>query len=268
MKLPTTKIRLALLLIFVLFAWGKAQYEIPQRPSSDQSLIFDYGTTQILTATEKEELNQKLIAYEGKTSTQIALIIIESLQGEDINLLAAEWGHKWGIGQEGKENGLVFLLSIKDREIAIQNGYGLEEYMTDAMSRRVIANYMIPEFKQGNYYRGFDDGINAVINILQGKFVEDGTESNTGVDFFTIMLFLGLFFLLLILLSRNKGGGNNGGRGHRSGRDIIFTDYGRTTWFPRSGGGFSGGGSFGGGSGGFGGFGGGGFGGGGASGSW
>ncbi|SZD71882.1 Domain of uncharacterised function (DUF477) [Candidatus Ornithobacterium hominis] len=244
--------------------WG--QYDIPEKPTSDQSLIFDYSESVLLNSEEKQRLNQKLIDYERETSTQIIIVLIKSLQGEDENQLAANWAHKWGIGQKGKDNGLIILVSQQERRISIQNGYGLEEFMTDAMSRRIIYNYIIPEFKQGNYYAGLDKGTEAIINILEGKFVEEGNGSPQNEDGFNSIIIILFIILFLYFIFRNhRGGGGNGKK--RSSRDVIFTDFGRSVWIPRTGGfGSSRGGSFGGG--GFGGFGGGGFGGGGASGGW
>lgn len=271
-----------LLGIVALFSsvFVQAQYNIPDKPTSDASLIFNYSKkNNPLSAAEEHTLNQKLIDYEAKTSTQIVVVIIDSLFSEDPNMLAANWGHKWGVGQEDADNGLVVIMSTGDRRIAIQNGYGLEEYMTDANSKRVIDNFIIPYFKQGQFYEGFDHGIDAIFRVLDGKFVEDGNGYNQsdGMDgLWLFLLLLAGMFLLFWLLSRNRrddddNDGFGGGRRRRSPfGDVIFTDFGRSTWTGRSSGGFGGGfgsgGGFGGG--GFGGFGGGGFGGGGASGGW
>ena len=247
------------------------QYDIPPRPSTDASLVFNYSETDILTPSQQQALNRKLIDFEAKTSTQIALIIIDSLYSEDSNYLGARWLADWKIGQKDEDNGMVILMSTGDRRISIQNGYGLEEYMTDAKSRQIIDNFIIPYFKQAQYYDGFDNGLDAIFRVLEGKFIEDGSgynnsEESEGLWLFLLLL-LGMFALIWIL-SRNNGGGGNGGRRGSLG-DVIFTDFGRSTWAgPRGGfgGGFGGGGSFGGG--GFGGFGGGMGGGGGASGGW
>ncbi|MBV7441569.1 TPM domain-containing protein [Weeksellaceae bacterium TAE3-ERU29] len=260
MRLSLTKY-LSVFFLLCFFVIGKAQYDIPERPTSDQSLIFDYAETSILSSEEKTQLNQELIQYEGTTSTQVALVIVQSLKGEEINLLATEWAHKWGVGQKGKDNGLIILLSVDDRKVSIQNGYGLEEYMTDAMSRRIIANYMIPYFKKGNYYEGLQQGLTAIMNVLDGKFVEDGSNDAEG-SILPFLFILGFIILFIIIASKGGRGGGNSFGGGRRGRNIIFTDFGSSGWSGRSSGGFGGG------SGGFGGFGGGGFGGGGASGSW
>lgn len=262
--------------IFGFSVMSYGQYDIPQQPKSDASLIFNYAKQSVLSPQEQQTLNRKLIDYEAKTSTQIAIIIVESLQGEDPNFLGAKWLAEWKIGQAEADNGMVILMSASDRKIAIQNGYGLEAYMTDAKSRQVIDNFIIPYFKQEEYYEGFDNGLNAIFKVLDGKFIEDGSGFeqgqedllNNGLLKFLFLLF-GMF-LLIWILSRFGGGGGKGGSGGRRSPfgDVIFTDFGRSTWSGR-GGGFGGGfGSGGFGGGGFGGFGGGMGGGGGASGSW
>lgn len=258
-----TKSGIACIFLF-LSLFVQAQFNIPPKPQSDQSLIFDYAQTQVLSSAEKSNLNQKLINYEKTTSTQIALILVDSTEGEDINFLAAQWGHQWGIGQDQKENGLIILLAIKDRTIAIQNGYGLEEYLTDQRSNQIIDQIIIPQFKKQDYYSGLDQGTDAIFEVLAGTFTEDSLPDQ-GFPW-QILVFIVLFFIIIILASGGGKGGGNYRRRKGSLDDVIFTDFGRSTW---SGGGFGSsnrGGSFGGG--GFGGFGGGGFGGGGASGSW
>lgn len=254
------------LLLFVCFA--KAQYQIPDAPKSDQSLIFNYATEHVLTEAEENTLNRKLIDYEAKTSTQIVVIFIDQLNGEDINLLGANWGQKWGIGQGKADNGLLILMAVKDRKIAVQNGYGLEEYLTDARSQQVIDYVIIPNFKQQNYYKGLDEGVDAVISILEGKFVENGAQTPEEINpIFVLVVILIILFVLWLIIRNSKNNGGGITRRRNPFDDVIFTDFGRRSW---SGGGFGGG--FGGGGsssgGGFGGFGGGGFGGGGASGSW
>lgn len=256
-----------LFLLNTLLCYG--QYEIPDKPKSDRSLVFYYSQSNILSQQNQEILNQKLIEYEARTSTQIALIIVDSLYGEDPNYLGARWLEKWQVGQANKDNGMVILMSTGDRKISIQNGYGLEEYMTDAKSRQVIDYFILPYFQQEQYFQGFDHGLNAIFRVLDGKFIETGDgnsrpESKNDLWLFLILL-LGMFTLIWILSRNNHGGGNRGGnRGKRSiFDDVIFTDFGRSTW---RGGGFGGG--FGSSGGGFGGFGGGMGGGGGASGSW
>ena len=187
------------------------------------------------------------------------VISVEDLKGEDIGILTPKWAQEWGIGQEKEDNGILILLSKKDRKIWIAQGYGVEERLTAGINGELTRNIIIPEFKAGSYYSGLDKGADAIFKVLQGKYKGSRKkESNFPVGIIVVVV----VFLVLVFSKRNSGG--NGGRsgGLDLGDMIILSSLGR------SGGGF-GGGSFGGGSGGFGGgFGGGGFSGGGAGGSW
>lgn len=248
---------------------GFGQYEIPPVPK-DQTSVYDY--IGLLDGVQKSSLEQKLIRYSDSTSTQIVVAIIKSTEGENINYLGAQWGQKWGIGQKGKDNGVLILLAKGDRRIAINTGYGVEHLLTDALSKRIIETVIIPEFKQDNYYSGLNKGSDAIFRALNGEYKEDRTFGNDqGFPLESFLPFIIFFVILIILSSQNRrGGGKGGNRGKRSsGLDlwdiIILSNMGRGG--RSSGGGFGG---FGGGSGGGfgGGFGGGGFGGGGASGGW
>jgi len=250
------------------------QFQIPDKPKEETS-VYDY--IELLPVGDKNALEQKLIRYSDSTSTQIVVAIISSTEGEEINYLGAQWGQKWGLGQADKDNGILVILARNDRKIAINTGYGTEGNLTDAMSKRIIENVILPQFKQDNYYGGLNDGADAIFQVLTGEFEEERTFNDSGGGFpFRSILPVIIFFVIIIILSRKnrRGGGKNGGK--RSGGFniwdmIILSSMGRSSG---SGGFGGGGGSFGGGGGGFsggfggGGFGGGGFGGGGASGGW
>ena len=251
------------LFLFVLALCGlmaHAQFDIPKKPSF-QTSVYDYED--ILNPSQEKQLEEKLIKYSDSTSTQIVVVTIPTLKGEDIGVLATNWAHKWGIGQENEDNGMIILLSKNDREISIRSGYGIEDRMTAGITGEIIRNVITPYFKVDNYFEGLDKGADAIFEVLKGKYKGSRKESSNPLPFILIVIFI---IILLVLASRgNKGGGNfRGGGGLDLGDIIILSSLGR------SGGGFGGGGSFGGGSsGGFGGgFGGGGFSGGGAGGSW
>ncbi len=263
--------RKASFLALFLFICGCVfgQFQIPEKPKEETS-VYDY--IDLLQDGQKNALKQKLISYSDSTSTQIVVAIISSTEGEDINYLGAQWGQKWGLGQADKDNGVLVLLARNDRRIAINTGYGTEGNLTDAMSKRIIENIIVPQFKQDNYYGGLNDGADAIFQVLTGEFKEERTFNDGGGSFpFRSILPIIIFFIILIIFSRKnrRGGGKNGGK-RSGGFDIwdmiILSNMGRSSG---SGGFGGGGGSFGGGGGGFsGGFGGGGFGGGGASGGW
>ncbi|MBC2837732.1 YgcG family protein [Robiginitalea sp. SC105] len=265
MKFPKASI-----LFFIAFllagSWLQAQFQIPEKPSvSEQTSLYDYYG--LLTEAQANALEQKLIRYSDSTSTQIVVAIIASTEGENIQYLGAQWGQAWGIGQEKEDNGILMLLARDDRRIGINTGYGLEEFLTDALSRRIINQVIIPEFKAGDYYAGLDKGTDAIFEVLTGQFQGSGRSgSGGGFPFRALLPFIIFIVIIIILASRKNRGGGRGGR--RRGLDIwdviILSNMGRS---GSSRGGFGSGGGFGGG--GFGGgFGGGGFGGGGASGGW
>ncbi|TDS11980.1 uncharacterized protein DFQ03_3366 [Maribacter caenipelagi] len=256
--------------LVILFLWCTpiwSQFEIPEKPAL-QTSVYDY--VNLLSDQQKVALSNKLVRYSDSTSTQIVVTIIASTNGENINYLGANWGQKWGIGQQGKDNGILIILAENDRKVAINTGYGVEGLLTDALSKRIIENVILPEFRTGNYYAGLDKGSDVIFQVLNGEFQEDRTfGDNNGTPFSSLLPFIIFIVILFILWSRkNDNNDSNGGRRRRglSPWDmIILSNMGRSS--GSSGGFGGGGGSFGGG--GFGGgFGGGGFGGGGASGGW
>lgn len=263
-----------LVLSIFLMSSGLLSAQVPDRPKP-QMLVNDFAG--ILSDTEKNQLEQQLVAYNDSTSTQITVVTMSDLQGYDIDDMAQRIGQAWGVGQKGTNNGLVVLIKPKTAQergdVSIQTGYGLEAYVTDAASRRIIEKEMIPRFRENNYYAGISAGVKVISDLLMGKYkaaeYAKGAQKK-GSGFIFILIFL--IFIVLALFGRNKGNNHTIGRRDSSLPfwlllSMLGSGGGRSSggW-----GGFSGGsGGFGGGGGGgFGGFGGGSFGGGGASGSW
>ncbi|HUH47793.1 MAG TPA: TPM domain-containing protein [Arenibacter sp.] len=267
MKFP----KVSILVLFLCSCYlSVAQFKIPEKPKGrEQTSVYDY--IGLLSAEQKQGLEQKLIRYSDSTSTQIVMAIIASTEGENITYLGANWGHEWGIGQAKEDNGILILLARNDRKIAINTGYGIEPLLTDALSRRVIETIIIPEFKKDDYYAGLSKGADAIFAVLNGEFKEERNfNENMDFPFSSIFPFIIFIVILIILSSKSRKGGGGRGGGRSKGLDlwdiIILSNMGRSG--SSGGGGFGGGGSFGGGGGFGGGFGGGGFGGGGASGGW
>lgn len=256
-----------LFLVFLSFNAVFAQYTIPEIPKL-QTSVYDYAN--ILSATEKAQLEEKLIRYSDSTTTQIVIITIESLKNEDVSQLATKWGQTWGIGGTAKDdNGVIILLAKDERKIAINPGYGLEDRLTAGLGGEIIRNIIIPEFKAGSYYNGLDKGVDALFDVFKGKY--KGERKKNKQKDFPILPIIIIVIVIIVILSKNK---NNGGNSGNSGGGpslldvIILSSLGRNGGGGGFGGGSSGGG-FGGGGGGFGGgFGGGGFSGGGSSGGW
>ena len=267
------KILFAISALFFIHASGQTSDCIPPKPSVETS-VYDYAN--LLSEGQKKALERKLIGYSDSTSTQIVVAVTADLCGGDIAMTATEWAHKWGIGQKGKDNGVFILLSPSDRKIFIATGYGVEGALTDAMTRRIIEQSILPEFRKGDYYAGLDAGTDAIFKVLTGEFKADARKAESGGGGTWALIPVIIFAVVMIAAFSSKGGkggcgGSNGsGGGTRrstSAADALLTGILLGSMGRRSSGGFGGGGF--GSSGGFGGgFGGGGFGGGGAGGSW
>ncbi|MBF7092560.1 TPM domain-containing protein [Flavobacterium sp. ALJ2] len=266
MIIPKLNTSIFLKLIVCLFFTqiGFAQFTIPEKPKF-QTSVYDYAN--VLSPTEKAQLEEKLIRYSDSTTTQIVVITIENLKGEDVSQLATKWAHTWGLGQAKEDNGVIILVAKSERKIAINPGYGLEDRLTAGIGGEIIRNIIIPEFKAGSYYKGLDKGADALFDVFKGKYKGTRKQAPEG-ESFPFFIFIIIIAIVIFLMSRNKGGGgnsgNNGGGGPSLLDVIILSNLGRSGGggFGGFGGGSSGGGGFGGG------FGGGGFSGGGSSGSW
>lgn len=255
------RIRFFILLFLSLNVFAQ---DIPEKPNPPR-LVNDY-VGGLLSDTQISALENKLRAYNDSTSTQIAVVIVNSTQPYEIADYALQLGRKWGVGQEGKNNGVVLLWAPGDRKVTIQTGYGMEGALPDIYAKRIISNIITPNFQAVQYYQGLDEATTAIIKYASGEHTAEAEQNEMPVGLILLIIFAGVI-LIMIALSKGGGGGNRGG-----GRSILndspwpYTTY--TGWGRQSG--QWGGGGFGGGSrgGGFGGFGGGSFGGGGASGSY
>lgn len=263
----STLIFLKLFVCLLFTQIGFAQFTIPEKPTL-QTSVYDYAN--VLSATEKAQLKEKLIKYSDSTTTQIVIVTIETLKGEDIGILTPKWGQTWGIGGTAKEdNGVLILLAKAERKIWISPGYGLEDRLTAGIGGEITRNIIIPEFKAGSYYKGLDKGTDALFDVFKGKYKGERVKATKDKGF-PILPIIIIVIIILVLISRNKGGGNSGNRGGGIGPSlldvIILSSLGRNSGGGGFGGGSSGSGFGGGGFGG--GFGGGGFSGGGSGGDW
>jgi uncharacterized protein len=228
---------------------------IPQRGSVPK-LVYDLTNT--LQSYQIKELEDKLVAYDDSTSNQVVVVMIPTTGNYEDEEVALEILRKWGVGNKDKNNGVVFLIAKDDRKMRIETGYGMEGAIPDVTAKRIIENEVKPSFKQDNYYKGIDNGINAIIKAAAGEYKAPAGYNNRkgkGISPATIVIIL---IILLAIFGGAAPGGTYVSRGGYKG----WTGGGWTGGGSRGGGGWSGGG------GGFGGFGGGSGGGGGASGSW
>jgi uncharacterized protein len=220
----------------------------------------------LLTAQQRESVVAALAEHERKTGTQVVVVTLNSLQGVPIEEYGYQLGRHWGIGEEGRDTGALLIVAPNEREVRIEVGYGLEGDLTDATSRLIIENVILPEFRAGRFGQGIVAGTGAILEILGGAPpgevipARQPPRERERTEALPLLPMILLFIFLMVARSMGSGrrrrgwyGGfppvGMGGGGRRGG-----------SWGGGGFGGSQGGGGFSGGGGGFGG--------GGASGRW
>lgn len=234
---------------------------VPEPPSAPSNYVVDLAG--IIKDDIEAQLNTYLKELEQKTTAQVVVLTVQSLDGEDIEGFSLRMAEKWKLGQKGKDNGLLITVALQDRRYRFETGYGLEGILPDSLLGSIGRQYFIPYFRKGDYSTGIFNATLAVVRIIAAN---EGVEITgmpkigvkgkkvKGIGFFDAIIVFGIFAIVLYLFIRHPG-------------LLLFLLFSSSMGGRR--GGWSGGSGFGGGGfGGFGGGGGGGFGGGGASGRW
>ncbi len=245
--------------------------KIEPRPQPPMA-VNDFGN--MLAPFQRQALEEKLRNYNDSTSSAIVIVTVPDLQGYDIAEVSLKYLRDWGIGVKGKNNGVLILVSKADHKARIETGYGMEGVLPDILAKQIIDERMIPFFKNNDYYAGFDNAVDAIIQAAAGEYKADPKAQKTGKPSIGTIILLAVIFFIIIALFSGRGGGGGSYMSRKGSKSFLG---GALPWFllgnmlgggGRGGGGFGGGGGGGFGGGGFGGFGGGGGGGGGASGGW
>src|SRR5690606_32710837 len=194
--------------------------EIPDRPVPPK-LVNDFAG--VLSQSDANTLETKLVQFARETSTQIVLVTVPDLEGYDVSDYAFRIGEKWGVGQQGKDNGLVILVKPKtgneQGRVFIATGYGLEGILPDAVvNGTIIDNEMNPYFKQNDYYRGLESGTDVIMDITRGEYTAEYYQENYakeggGIPLFVILL---IFFVIIPILRRRQR------RFYSPGKDLPF----------------------------------------------
>ncbi|NJL14993.1 MAG: TPM domain-containing protein [Microscillaceae bacterium] len=187
---------------------GRAQ-ELPPRPEPAR-FVNDFAN--LLSTTEQETLETKLRNYQDSTSTQIAIVIIPSLNGQNIESYSFYLAQNWGIGQMGKDNGLLILMAVQDRKVRIEVGYGLEDRLPDLAAKHIIDSILIPNFRAQNYFQGFDEATTRIFDYLSGAYTVDETFSKDSNIFRIFMIIPGGLLIIIILSYLLSGHGASGKR--------------------------------------------------------
>ena len=184
--------------IIVIFCIGLAHaFSVPPNDG------FITDTIPILDAQQDMSLEQMLEQYRSETSNEIAVLIIRTLEGEEIADVAVEVGRKWGIGTQENNNGILMLIAYEDRRVFIATGYGLEGAVPDIVAAGIVETDIAPVFRDGDYYGGIRAGVEALQKHIGGEYTAEryssGSEDGGGLgQFLFFLLFIGLDFLVAI----------------------------------------------------------------------
>lgn len=200
------------------------------RPKPEPAVfVNDYA--QVLSRTEIQQLEEKLRQFDKTTSNQLAIVILPSLEGNIIDILANQWFKAWGIGQKNKDNGLLILIAIQDRKMRIEVGYGLNKVVTSSEAQKVIENQLKPNFRNNQFFKGLDEATTYLMGLAIQEFppqasnisVSPNSDSATnnlqdndasliyGISFFLIFC---LIVFVIVKVLRSKKVINNDSQNH------------------------------------------------------
>lgn len=194
--------RSMLILAATLLAGSAAGREVPYLSGRVND------TAGMLSEGMRQQLEEKLAAFEKETGAQVAVLTIESLDGEVLEDYSERVASTWKLGRKGVDDGVLFLISKADRKMRLEVGYGLEGKLTDAQSRRILDNLVRPRFREGGFDAGVLAGVDATIGTLRGQDVipaeapvASATQSLRNVPWPMRLGFAGMFVLVIGIFS-------------------------------------------------------------------
>jgi uncharacterized protein len=207
----------------------------------------------ILSDGQNQELTELAEEIKQDTTAEIAIVTVKTIRPYSIEEYSVRLFEKWGIGRKGKDNGVLLLIAMEERKIKIEVGYGLEGVLPDGLCGEIIRNYIVPEFKKGDYGKGVIDGAREIASVISGKGYYNKAEKDKSSEmvrdieslikkkmklYFFIAFFI-LFFVSSLFPSRRRRHWYSGGGTWSSGSS--FGSFGGSS-FGGFGGGRSGGG--------------------------
>jgi uncharacterized protein len=238
--------RLKFIFVFCLIPF--LSYSQPGIPEHGGVWIHDEAN--ILSSSTRSLLESILKRDRDSSSNQIAVLTIPSLEGQSLEEYSLQVSEKWKLGKADKDNGVLLLIVVNDRDIRIEVGYGLEGVLTDALSSRINRNEIAPYFRQGNYDEGVKAGVIAIIDAIKGEYKNDDPPQKRKSSRRSPLGTLLILIIIIIIASRRGRGGRGGGGYWSSGSGWVgpMGGFGGNSGSWGSGGGdFGGGGGFGGG---------------------
>jgi uncharacterized protein len=190
-------------------------------PGAPSGYVNDFA--QVLSSSAKASLESELSAFQKETSNEIVVAIVPTMGGDYIENYAVKLFEEWGIGTKDKDNGVLLLLAIEEREMRIEVGYGLEGALPDSIAQSILNNEMTPLLKAGDYDGAVAAGVHAIEEATKGEYVGTGGSQLTGEDIWGFFIF-GLFALqfLAAILGRSRSWWAGGVLGFLGGSVIAW----------------------------------------------
>ncbi len=163
-------LRVALLAVLLAVPTSAAQLEVPYLAGRVND------TAGMLSLATVQSIEAQLKTHEDSTSNQVVVLTIASLGDESIEEFSIRVAETWKLGQKGKDNGVLLLVARDDRKVRIEVGRGLEGDLTDALCSRIIRNEIVPQFKAGEYDRGVQAGVDALLAAIAGSYTAEGDD--------------------------------------------------------------------------------------------
>ncbi|RYY97249.1 MAG: TPM domain-containing protein, partial [Chitinophagaceae bacterium] len=162
------RILFLLCLLCSLLASGQGINKVvPARPEPPR-LVNDFSGK--LNSFQQGALEEKLKRYNDTTSTQIAVVLMNTTGDYPIEDVGLAILRQWGVGTKEKDNGVVLLVAVEDRKVTIRTGYGMEGPLPDITAKNIIENDILPAFRNNQYYEGIDAGTNSIIKAAAGEY--------------------------------------------------------------------------------------------------
>ncbi|GAC1494362.1 MAG: hypothetical protein NVS1B13_24790 [Flavisolibacter sp.] len=208
------KLIILLLIFCAVGAQAQIAKVIPPKPNPPR-LVNDLAG--VLTQEQVQTLEQKLVNYDDSTSNQVVIVTLKTTGDYDIQEVALGILRNWQVGNKDKNNGVVLLAAIDDHKVFIATGYGLEGALPDVTVKSIIDNDIVPGFREGNYYNGFDIGTTSIFKAAAGEYrapagyaQRGGGKPGQGIGFSKIIIGIVILFVVLGMFGSGGGGGGGG----------------------------------------------------------
>src|SRR5262245_29885128 len=204
-------LQFAFLCLCAALTFGSAAGAEPSFPALTGRVV---DQAAILDAAARSRIESKLEQLEAKTGNQLVVATLRSLQGYDIADYGYRLGRNWGIGQKSLNNGAILIVAPNERKVRIEVGYGLEGTITDAVSRLIIENAILPRFRAGDFAGGIERGVDDLVQLMSGDaedFKRRAAEHSNrpsgaaGLSSFIFVILIAIWFIFFVRRPQRPG---------------------------------------------------------------